>query len=803
MEQRIEQLLSKMTLEEKASLCSGQDFWHTQSIERLGIPSIMVADGPHGLRKQADQTDNLGLNKSVASTCFPTPCTLASSWDRSLLHKIGSAIADECLQEQISVILGPGINIKRNPLCGRNFEYYSEDPYISGELASGFIDGVQSRGVGTSLKHYAANNQESHRMTIDTLVDERTLREIYLAGFETAVKKSQPITVMCCYNRVNGIFGSEHPYLLTDILKNEWQHSGIVVTDWGAINDRVASLKAGLELEMPGYSNENDKKIVKAVRDGSLDQKVLDNATARLLRVILSLADNVKEDFNYNKQKHHDLAREAAGDSIVLLKNEDNILPIKNEITIALIGQFAEKPRYQGAGSSLINPTMLENMLESSSEFINKDRIIYAQGYDHRSDYPDNKLIQQACDAAKKADIAIVIAGLPERYETEGLDRKHMRMPENHNRLIEAVSDANPNTIVALYNGSPVEMPWNGKVKAILEAYLGGQAGAPALWDVIFGRVNPSGKLAESFPISYEDCPSSPYFPMGPHAVEYRESIYVGYRFYESAGVNVLYPFGHGLSYTTFEYSELELSAQEIDDTQTLRVTLKVKNTGNVFGKEIIQLYISENQPVVFRPIKELKGFEKVALEPGEIKEIEFVLDKRSFAYYSTGLKDWQVKSGYFSIMVGSCSDKIPLSKDVYVKSTSEYEEIFIKEGLDCYYKPSAKPNFPRDSFEILYGKKIVEPEISKKITMTTPVYNIRSNFLGRIIYKYIMKQVDEISNIVEPEQIAMMRAIVEEMPLRNLPMSSGGILNQQKTQALIDMMNGHIIKGITGFYSK
>jgi beta-glucosidase len=557
----IKTTISQMTLEEKAALCSGLNFWYLKGIERLGVPSIMVTDGPHGLRKQAGEADHMGLNESVPATCFPTASALAATWNRELIFEVGKALGEECRQEKVGVILGPGVNIKRSPLCGRNFEYFSEDPYLTGEIAKSHINGIQSQGAGTSMKHYALNNQEYRRMTTDSVVDERAMREIYLAGFEIAVKEAQPWTLMCSYNKINGIYACENKRLMTDILKEEWGHQGLVVTDWGAMNERVDALNAGVELEMPGTPNGNDERIVAAVKAGTLDVAVLDRAVERILALIFKADETLSKDFTYDKQTHHTLARCVAAEGAVLLKNEGGILPVQADTKIALIGRFAKSPRYQGAGSSLMNPTQLDNLHDELVNLIGAENVLYAAGYTEKGDSADEALIQEALETAGKADVTILCAGLPDMYETEGIDRAHMQMPPGHNALIQSVAAAQNKVIVVLSNGAPVEMPWVNDVPAILEGYLGGQAGAGALADILTGKVNPSGKLAETFPLQFADTPAQPY-PGGPSVVEYRESIYVGYRYYDTVGQDVLFPFGHGLSYTAFEYRDLSVKAE-------------------------------------------------------------------------------------------------------------------------------------------------------------------------------------------------------------------------------------------------
>lgn len=554
----INELVSQMTLEEKAGLCSGFDFWHTKPVDRLAIPNIMVSDGPHGLRKQEETSDHLGVNESIKAVCFPTGSAIASSFDRELIHTIGEALGEECQAEDVSVILGPAVNIKRSPLCGRNFEYFSEDPCLASEMAASHIKGVQSKNVGTSLKHYLANNQEYRRMTASSEIDERTLREIYLAAFEGAVVNAKPWTVMCSYNRINGEYASESKRFLTDILRDEWGFDGIVVSDWGAVNDRVKGLIAGLDLEMPSSEGINDEKLIRAVKEGELDEAVLDRTAARILELVYRYKKNKLENAVFDREKHHALARKAAEESAVLLKNE-GVLPFKKGTRLAFIGDFARKPRYQGGGSSHINSFKTVGALEAVQGIT---EVLYAKGYDTKEDIIKEELIREACEAARQSEAAVIFAGLPDSFESEGFDRKHMSLPEYQNSLIEAVCAVQPNTVVVLHNGSPVEMPWADKVKGILEVYLGGQAVGEATVNLLFGFANPCGKLAETFPVNLEDNPSFLYYRGEKDTVEYREGIFVGYRYYDKKKAEVLFPFGHGLSYTTFAYSGLKLSSR-------------------------------------------------------------------------------------------------------------------------------------------------------------------------------------------------------------------------------------------------
>lgn len=675
----IKELIKQMSLEEKASLCSGLNFWNTKPIERLNIPSIMMTDGPHGLRKQSEGADHLGINESVEATCFPTASALACSFDRDLVKELGIAIGEECQSENVSIVLGPGANIKRSPLCGRNFEYYSEDPYLSSEMAKNQIQGTQSQGIGTSLKHFAANNQEHRRMTIDTIVDERTLREIYLASFETAVKEAQPWTVMCAYNKLNGEYCSENYRLLTEILRNEWGFEGFVVSDWGAVNDRDKGLSSGLELQMPADGGMGDNLIVEAVKRNRLSEGVLDEAVERILNIIFKAVENKGENVIYSKEKHHELARKIAGECMVLLKNEEKILPLKKEENIAVIGELATKVRYQGGGSSHINPTKVDNAYEEIVNFAGPENVRYARGYDLSIDDTIYDLAEEAKKLAIEADKVILFIGLPERYESEGFDRTHLNIPKNQYNLVKTLKSVNENIVVILSNGSPIEMPFVSDVKAILEAYLTGQASGKAICGLLYGEVNPSGKLAETFPLKLSDNPSYLNFPGEVDKVEYKEGIFVGYRYYDKKAMDVLFPFGYGLSYTNFEYSNLKISKNEIDDTEKVTVSVNIKNIGDVFGKEIVQLYIRDKESSVTRPEKELKGFEKIGLEPGEEKEVTFILNKRSFAYYNVDLGDWHVESGEFEILIGKSSREIVLKEVITVNTTSPIKTIVTK----------------------------------------------------------------------------------------------------------------------------
>ena len=689
----IRNLIAKMTLEEKAGLLSGEDFWHTKPVERLGVPRSMVSDGPHGLRKQDDQADHLGINESIKAVCFPAASATAASFDPELIEKMGEALGEACQHEKLSVLLGPAVNIKRSPLCGRNFEYFSEDPYLTGVMATALIKGIQSKNVGTSIKHFALNNQEHRRMSSSSDCDERTIREIYFPAFEMAVKEAQPWTVMCSYNRINGVYASENPWLLTDVLRKEWGFEGYVMSDWGAVSNRVAGVAAGLDLEMPASGGINDRKIVEAVKAGKLDEKQVDLCCERILNIIYRYVENAKPETPWDKEAQHRMTADVAAECMVLLKNDGDILPLKKDDAIAFIGEFAEKPRFQGGGSSHINSFKTTGAVEAAKG--HGLNVTYVQGYSVKEDDATAEQIAEAVAAAKKAKVAVVFAGLPDAYESEGYDRTHMRMPDSQNRLIEAVAEANPNTVVVLHNGSPVEMPWIGKVKGVLEAYLGGQAVGEATVRVLYGDVNPSGHLPESFPKKLEDNPSFLFFGGEPRGTEYREGIFVGYRYYDKKKMDVLFPFGYGLSYTTFEYSGLKLSADAIKDTDTVTATVTVKNTGSRAGKAVVQLYVGDAEGYVnaVRPVRELKGFKKVALEPGESREVSFTLGKRAFATWRSEIHDWWVETGDFTIEAGDSVASLPLKATVKVESTVQLPRHFDMDSIvmDMMADPKAK----------------------------------------------------------------------------------------------------------------
>lgn len=751
-------LLSQMTLEEKASLCSGADFWHMKEIKRFGLPSVMMTDGPHGLRKQAEKSDHLGLNGSVPATCFPPAVTTASSWNTGKLEQVGRAIGEEARKEEVTVVLGPGANMKRSPLCGRNFEYFSEDPYLSGEMAAAWINGLQSENVGASLKHFAGNNQEKARLAENSVIDERTLREIYLTAFEKAVKQAQPWTVMCSYNRINNVYSCENQWLLTNVLRDEWGFEGSGVTDWGAMNCRTKALKAGLELEMPGPDGYNDNMIINAVREGQLDEAVLDRAVERLLEIYEKALKNRKKE--YDAEAHHRLGREMAAESAVLLKNED-VLPLSLKKRYAVVGAFAQHPRYQGAGSSKINPHRIDSPLEELKKMgISCE---YAPGYDLEKDIVDETLIQGAKEIAKEKDGVIVFAGLPDSYESEGFDRIHLDMPESHNALIRAMTEVNKNVIVVLMCGSVVLMPWRDRVQGILLAYLGGEAAGGACADLLTGRKNPSGKLAETFPLRLEDTPCYENFASEELDVLYCETLFVGYRYYDWSNKEVAYPFGYGLSYTEFEYSDMEVRWD--DRQESGQVTLNVKNTGDCSGSEVVQLYIGKRETEILRAPKELKGFVKVVLEPGEEKHVTMILDKRSFAFYDTSSSDWVIEDGVYQVCAAASSRDIRCEQEISVSGVKVCNAFMLKpEDI----REGETYRFTRGHLEALFGGNL--PLISdEKRSLTARIKKVLEDKKGMELFGDIIQKSMEPFKGTDKEEA--MLTMIYDLPLRGLVM--------------------------------
>ncbi|MGN0447600.1 MAG: glycoside hydrolase family 3 C-terminal domain-containing protein [Acutalibacteraceae bacterium] len=781
------EILKKLTLEEKASLCSGKDFWHMKGIERLGLPEIMLTDGPHGLRKKNPDSNKSSLSDAVPATCFPTAATTVCSWDEDLLYRMGEAMGEECLQEKVSVILGPGVNIKRSPLCGRNFEYFSEDPYLAGKMAAALIKGIQSKGVGTSLKHFAVNSQEKRRMTIDSVVDERALRETYLTAFEIAVKEGKPWTVMNAYNRLCGTYCSDNEYLQTKILRDEWGFDGIVVTDWGAANDRVQGIKAGNDLEMPTSGGYNDAKICAAVRNGTLREEDLDKCVLRLIDLILKSKQSLQS-YEYDVKAHHELACEVASQSLVLLKNEDNILPLKKDKTVAVIGEMARAPRYQGAGSSKINPTMLDDSFDALLE--KGYTLNFAPGYNKKKTDLNEIMLKDAVGIAKRADTVVLFIGLTESYESEGYDREHLSIPESHIALLEEIYKVNENIVVVLSGGSPVEMPWLNKAKAVLNGYLAGQASGSAAANILSGDVCPSGKLGETYPHKLSDVPCDSYYPATGLTAEHRESVYIGYRYYDTAKKDVLFPFGYGLSYTSFAYSDLKLSKESLTDEEDLTLSFKIKNTGSCDGAEIAQVYVKDIESTVFRPEKELRAFKKVFLKKGEEKEVTLTLSKRAFAFYNINLSDWQVESGEFTVLVGASSRDIRLEKTVTVTSRETAVIPDYRETAPCYYTADVK-DVPDKQFSALLGRPLPPAKLlpGTKLTLLNSLGDAKDTKWG----KRICAAIDKAFAVADSGDGAMelMKAMVFDIPIRCFITMSSGAFNEKMAEGLLMVLNG------------
>ena len=801
-------IVSKMSLEQKAKIVSGKDYWHMEGFEELGLPVIQLTDGPHGLRKQNPDDKTVGLGGSYPATCFPPASLSGCSWDPELLEKEGEAMAEECMQEKVSVILGPGVNIKRSPTCGRNFEYFSEDPYLAGKCAAGLIKGIQSKGIGTSLKHYAANSQEAYRMTIDEVIDERALREIYLPAFEIAIKEAQPWTVMNAYNRINGTYASQSKWLLDTVARKEWGFEGVFVTDWGASVDRIPGLKAGTDLEMPTSGDLNEKLIIKAVESGKLEEAVLDERVDALVDLILKAKPVLEQDYSYDIEQHHQIAARIAEGSMQLLKNEDALLPLKEGQKVAVIGEMAVNPRYQGAGSSVINPTKLDNAYDNLKK-LGVD-VTYARGYKKEIDRMDNTLFCEALNTAREADVVLVFAGLTEPFEGEGYDRKNLNMPACQNRLIAELCKVNPNVAVVLAGGSVIKMPWQSKVKAILNSGLGGQAGGIAVANILTGKVNPSGKTTETYIKDYKDNPTFGNYPSRAQTAEHRESVYIGYRYYDKAQKNVVFPFGHGLSYTKFKYTAIKLSSTSIKDSDTVNVTFKIRNTGDVAGAEIAQVYVADKESTIFRPEKELKAFKKVFLEPGEQKEVTLSLDKRAFAFYNVKTHDWCVESGEFDILVGASSRDIRLKAKLKVKAQEVEIPDYSKIAPHYYEDVTA---IDRADFEVLYGKKLPSPVRSKnkRIDKYCCLDDARDTKWGGRICALIHKAVGGMGSDANGDG-AMIAAMATQIPMRNFVAMSMGAFTPQMLNGLLKLLNdeessvegvGKILAGIPILVSK
>lgn len=783
---KYESIISKMTLEEKALMMSGKNTWQTVDFEKYGIPSMTMSDGPHGLRRQAGAGDHLGLNASLSATCFPTAATVANSWDEELGEEIGAALAEEAATMDVNVILGPGLNIKRSPLCGRNFEYFSEDPYHAGKMAAAYVRGMQSKGGAACPKHFAANSQELRRMANDSVVDERTFREIYTTGFEIAVKEGKAKAIMSAYNEINGVYANENSHLLQEILVDEWGFDGCVISDWGGSNDHALGVQNGSHLEMPGTGKSGMRDIVKAVQAGTLKEEVLDQRLDELLSLIFATHGTTEKakGTTFDVEAHHKLARKAAEESIVLLKNQDNILPLKPGTKVAVIGDFARKPRYQGAGSSLVNPAKEpEAILDRIGEY-DIVMVSYEQGY-VRNRPPKMDLLRKAKEAAKGADVVLFFGGLDEISESEGLDRTHMMMPEAQGMLIDELSTVNENLVVVLSAGSAIEMPWHQYVKGIVHGYLGGQAGASAMLNVLTGKVNPSGRLNETYPIHYEDTPCYHYYPGRERSSEFREALYVGYRYYTTIDKKVRYPFGYGLSYTKFRYYNLKVNEQG--------VTFGIENTGDVAGAEVAQLYIGKKSDTVFRPVRELKGFKRVVLAPGEETEVTIPFDDKTFRFFDTRTNTWEIESGEYQIMIGTDAETMQLQAPMQVNGTVA-EGPYRRDKMPEYFSGKVKV-VGDEAFEQLYGRPIPDGSWSGEIGMNDAVCQLYygKGIIGKIFYG-VLRLMLKISEWQGKPNLNVL--FNYNMPIRGYAKMTGGFVTMEMARALTEMANGHRIKG-------
>lgn len=790
-------IIQKLSLDEKCYLLSGRDFWSTYEFKKKGVPSINLSDGPHGVRKQEGAGDQLGLNGSIPATCFPTAATIANSWDPSLGEEIGRNLGEESACQGVEVLLGPGMNIKRSPLCGRNFEYFSEDPYLAGKMAAGYIRGIQENGVSACPKHFAANNSELRRQASNSVVDERTLREIYLTGFEIAVRESHPKSIMSSYNEINGVYANENEHLLQEILRDTWGFDGFVVSDWGAGNDFVKGVCAGSHLEMPTTGGDSAEQLIAAIKTGKIKESMVDRRVDELLDVVLSthIATSKYNGKSFDKEAHHAVAKKACEQSIVLLKNEDAILPLKQGAKVAVIGEFAETPRYQGAGSSVVNPTKLDSCMSVIQKFP-LEVVGFEKGYPRFGD-ADPSMQAAAVDLAKRAEYVLLYLGLDEIAESEGLDRQHMRLPASQIALLKAVSSVNKNIIIVMAAGSAMEMPWIDQCKALVHGYLCGQAGAAAILRVILGEVNPSGKLSESYPISYEDVSSAPYFPAKERSVEYREGLYVGYRYYETANKPVLFPFGFGLSYTTFAY-------RDVTATQT-QVTFTITNTGDCDGAEIAQVYVSAKDPAVYRPVKELKGFCKVFLKAGESKTVTVLLDDKAFRYFNTKTGQFEIDGGSYDILVGASVSDIRLKATVQVAGTNAPLPQDISE-LPSYASGKILA-VSAEEFEKLLGHPIPDGSWTGDLRMNDAIAqlcyakSLKARFVGKIMQNMLNKSMAK----GKPDLNII---FVTNMPFRAIGKMAGGMVSQEMCESIVTIVNGHGIaffKGlgglITGFF--
>ena len=796
MKRKHQDIIDQLTLQEKASLMSGKDFWQTESIERLGVPSIFLSDGPHGLRKQQAAADNLGLNESFKATCFPTASAMASSWNLELGKQVGEALGKEAIYEKVHVLLGPGINIKRNPLCGRNFEYFSEDPYLAGKLAAEYVKGIQSQGVSACVKHFACNSQELRRMNVDSVVDERALREIYLTNFEIAIKEGKPWAIMSSYNLVNGDYSNQNQHICNAILRNEWKYDGVMVSDWGGEDDRIKGLLANNELEMPFNDGDTDREIVQAIRDGKLDEAVLDDCVDRVLELALRTDKNMKEHpVDFDEEVNHQLAEKAAEECIVLLEN-NGILPLAKDKKVAFVGKFIEQPRYQGAGSSLVNPTRLDKVVDLLNNNPDINFIGYEPGF-HLNGKKSKGRVARAVKLAEQADVIVAFLGLDELSEAEGIDRVNMKLPQNQLILLEELCKLDKPVVVCLFTGSSVELPFAKRVDGLIHCHLTGQASANAIVNVLTGKVNPSGKLSESYPFFYKNNPAARYFHANENTAEYRESIYVGYRYYEKANVDVMYPFGYGLSYTNFQYTDLVLSPTG--------VTFKLKNIGNVKGKEVAQMYIGLEKSKVFRPVKELKGFAKIELEPGEEKEVFIPFDDYSFRYFNVATNKWEIEEGDYDISIGASSKDIWLKERLHVKGTTT--TLPYDEKLCPTYFTGKVANVNDKEFAYVLGREIPDGKMKfhrKKraiVNYYTTVQQLRyaPGWAGRF-FAWIIRIAIKLLKKLNPKMANTLIMGVYHQPMRGLSRMTGGAVHWEQLDGLIMMFNGKFFKGLHTF---
>lgn len=787
------ELIDQMTLEEKAAFLSGKSVWETREIKHLGIPSVFLSDGPHGVRKQAGAGDHLGLNASLEATCFPTAATVANSWNEKLGEEIGEALGEEARAMEVHVLLGPGLNIKRSPLCGRNFEYFSEDPYLSGKMAAAYVRGIQKKGVYGCLKHFAANSQELRRMSMDSVVDERALREIYLTGFEIAVKEGHAKSVMSSYNQINGVYANEDRHLLKDILRDEWGFDGFVVTDWGGSNDHVKGVKAGSNLEMPAPGLDSARQILRAVENQTLTMEELDQCVDDLLDAALTLGRKRTPESRKERQRpvrgfdwkaHHRLAKKAALESAVLLKNEEGILPLGPGARVALIGDFAFTPRYQGAGSSMVNPTRVETLAQMIGHY-GLQVTGMARGY-RRNGQPDEKQRKEAAEQARQADVVIFAFGLDELSESEGLDRSHMRIPENQIRLLEQLYQVNPNIVGVLSGGSAIEMPWHTCCKAILHGYLSGQAGAGALLDLLTGRANPSGHLNETYPLRLEDTPAFRYFPSRERTAEYRESIFVGYRYYDTAKAEVQYPFGHGLSYTRFAYSGMELSAEG--------VTFTITNTGEMDGAEVAQMYVGLPDAKVFRPEKELKGFARIFLKKGESREVFIPFDDRTFRYWNEKTGGWETEGGSYRILVGASVSDIRLTGTLQVTGTTEISP-YRQEELPDYYAGNIR-KVMKQEYARLLGRPIPDGHWGGKLGLNDAICQLyyAKSPPARLVWRCLTARKKRSEAKGKPDLNIL---FIYNMPFRGIAKMTSGAVSMEMAEGMVEAANGHFFRGL------